>query len=399
MAAHVTPGTLISAYEVYEALRRGIAVAFRKSDAERVRTFCEMKTLDRGGLILQPVPGLYEGIAALDFTSLYPSLIVKHNLSPEGLGGLAERGFLPDVLEPLLKLRCETKRLKGGDPAVAGLDAVLKWMLVTCFGYTGYKNAKFGRIEVHEQITRHARETLLLAKSCAEDLGLRVVHGIVDCLWVQGDGVGQFADAVQEATGLSAELEVYDWIVFLPMDDGFGAYNRYYGRLSSGKIKYRGVMVRRGDTPEYIKRMQMALFEVLESARNAEGLCSCAEQAASCYRVHRDGLPGAAPEDLAIFHRIGRLEYGRRCAGGSAIAAYRAAGIDLTPGMEIGYVVRDAARWLVDPVWDAERFDRRYYEGLLAKAWTEVEYALRCAGGREGRASRRISNQKGDVPG
>ena len=24
---------------------------------------------------------------------------------------------------------------------------VLKWLLVTCFGYTGYRNARFGRIE------------------------------------------------------------------------------------------------------------------------------------------------------------------------------------------------------------------------------------------------------------
>jgi DNA polymerase I len=398
MAAHVTPGTLISAYEVYEALRRGIAVPFRKSDAERVRTFCELKALDRGGLILQPVPGLYEGVVALDFTSLYPSLIVKHNLSPESPGASAGRGFLPDVLAPLLDLRRETKRRKGDDPAVAGLDAVLKWMLVTCFGYTGYKNAKFGRIEVHEQITRHARETLLRAKACAEDLGLRVIHGIVDSLWVQGTRVSGFADAVQQATGISAELEVYDWIVFLPMDDGFGAYNRYYGKLSAGGIKYRGVMARRGDIPAYVKQMQQALFEVLERARSVEDLGRCADRAAACYRAHRDGLPRVAPEDLAIFRRIGRLEYGRRCAGGSAIAAYRDAGIDLVPGMEIGYVVRDAARCIVDPVWDAGRFDRRYYEGLLAKAWTEVDYAFRCACGRESRASRRISNQKGDLP-
>jgi DNA polymerase elongation subunit (family B) len=26
----------------------------------------------------------------------------------------------------------------------------LKWLLVCCFGYTGYKNARFGKIEAHE---------------------------------------------------------------------------------------------------------------------------------------------------------------------------------------------------------------------------------------------------------
>ena len=33
LTSRFTPGTLISSYEVYEALRRGIAVPFRKRDA------------------------------------------------------------------------------------------------------------------------------------------------------------------------------------------------------------------------------------------------------------------------------------------------------------------------------------------------------------------------------
>jgi DNA polymerase I len=37
LTARYTPGTLISSYEVFEALRRGIAVPFRKRDAEAVR--------------------------------------------------------------------------------------------------------------------------------------------------------------------------------------------------------------------------------------------------------------------------------------------------------------------------------------------------------------------------
>src|SRR6202521_5815545 len=34
----------------------------------------------------------------------------------------------------------------------------LKWLLVCCFGYTGYKNARFGQIEAHEAINAVARE-------------------------------------------------------------------------------------------------------------------------------------------------------------------------------------------------------------------------------------------------
>ena len=45
-----------------------------------------------------------------------------------------------------------------------------KWLLVTCFGYLGYKNARFGRIEAHEAVTAYGREALLRAKEAAEDM-------------------------------------------------------------------------------------------------------------------------------------------------------------------------------------------------------------------------------------
>ena len=84
---------------------------------------------------------------------MYPSIIVNANLSPETIEHPERPGFLPLALSPLLQLRINTKRLKKTNPKIAGIDSILKWMLVTCFGYTGYKNAKFGRIEVHEGIT------------------------------------------------------------------------------------------------------------------------------------------------------------------------------------------------------------------------------------------------------
>ena len=37
-------------------------------------------------------------------------------------------------------------------------------MLVTCFGYLGYKNARFGKIEAHEAVTAYGRDKFLTAK-------------------------------------------------------------------------------------------------------------------------------------------------------------------------------------------------------------------------------------------
>ncbi len=112
LTARFTPGTLISSYEVFEALRRSVAVPFRKRDAEGLRNICDLRATDKGGMIFQPEPGVYEKVHQIDFTSLYPSIIVKYNLSPETIEHPELKGFLSTVLSSLLNLRIETKRLK-----------------------------------------------------------------------------------------------------------------------------------------------------------------------------------------------------------------------------------------------------------------------------------------------
>ncbi len=55
------------------------------------------------------------------------------------------------------------------------------------------------------------------------------------------------------------------------------------------------------------------------------------------------------------------MNYSRRCAEASAVKAHLKRGISLAPGMEIGYVVKDAGRWEVEPVRWASEFDAGYY--------------------------------------
>ena len=87
-----------------------------------------------------------------------------------------------------------------------------------------------------------------------QEMGFEVLHGIVDCLWVIGEPISVFKEAVERETqAYSTEVDTYDWITFLPMSNGCGAYNRYFGRLNTGKMKIRGVMARKGETPEYVK--------------------------------------------------------------------------------------------------------------------------------------------------
>lgn len=380
LTCRLTPGTLVSSYEVYEALVRGIAVPFRKSDAEAHRNLEDMRLDYRGGLTLQPDPGVYEGVIQIDFTSFYPSIIVKYNLSPETIGRSDREGFLATVLGPLLMLRLETKRRKKDEHRFAGMDDILKWMLVTCFGYTGYKNARFGRIEVHENITLKATEILQDCISLIKEMDGKVLHAIIDCLFVQQCSPADITRAVEERTGFHTEYETYDWIVFLPQADGTGSYGNYYGRLRSGEMKYRGVAARRRNSPPYIQKMQKELFTLMATAYGAEELVRLQSDARAVHSRYRDGIADADTDDLVITRRIGRDAYRNRCIAQAVLETYQAHGIDLKPGMDASYIVRDEKRIVVDPSFDPQGVDIGHYRRLIDKAWKEVDFAFRKAG-------------------
>jgi DNA polymerase I len=229
---------------------------------------------------------------------------------------------------------------------------------------------------VHEGITCRSRDILLKTKDIAEAMNFRVLHGIVDCLWVQGSAVDALKERVEQETGLIAEVEHFDWIVFEPMNDGTGAYNRYFGRLSDGSIKVRGIAARKHDTPAYIREMQGRMLRVMAGATGIAGLDEKREEVRSIFRESVSSLPAADPKSMAIHRRISRLIYAHRCLEGAAVQVYRQQGIEVAPGMKISYVVTDSLRYKVMPEWVADSFDLPFYRGLMEKAWAEISFAF-----------------------
>jgi hypothetical protein len=133
--------------------------------------------------------------------------------SPDTGVGLSKRSKLKKLLKasaPDLVLRFKLQR-----------DS-LKWLLVCCFGYTGYKNARVGKIEAHEAINAVARETLLVAKEIAEADGFELIHALVDSLYVWKDGATRedyerLSQKIEDRRCLPLAIEsVYRCVVVLP---------------------------------------------------------------------------------------------------------------------------------------------------------------------------------------
>src|SRR3989442_12361757 len=101
---------------------------------------------------------------------------------------------------------------------------------------------------------------LLRAKEVAESRGFRMLHALVDSMWLQRPGATRadydaLAQAVTGATGLPIFVEgIYRWIGFLPSKThrGVGVPNRYMGVFDKDTTKVPGIEVRRADMPALV---------------------------------------------------------------------------------------------------------------------------------------------------
>ena len=227
-------------------------------------------------------------------------------------------------------------------------------MLVTCFGYTGYKNARFGKIEAHEAITAYGRAALIQAKEIVEDHGFEVLHLLIDSLWIKKKGAHDdeypaLLAEITEKTGVPIALEgVYDWVAFLPAreHEKIGVPNRYFGVFRNGEIKTRGIELRRGDTAPWIKAVQQQAIDLLAVAHNRKEFF---EQVPQVIDLIRDRLAELRSQqvdyrDLALTYRLTRDPQEYRHNTLNAIVAQQLSqrGVSLHPGESIRYVITDA---------------------------------------------------------
>ncbi len=481
-ACRTTPGTGISYMQMETAWRDGVLIPAQKAEPESLKHPDELLLADRGGLVFPPRLGFFENVAELDFVSEFPSIMAQFNISPETINCACcpqaprvpelgyrvcqrHRGITSRVVERLIAKRRQYKEMMGDtgygirdaglgirgagseanspspipgpeprvpDPVsrVPSSEAckqrrdVLKWLLVCCFGYTGYKNARFGKIEAHEAINAMAREKLLVAKEAAEQRGFRVLHALVDSLYVQKDRdwgrdrnskletrnsvaasrVSNFdfrvsalsqspvpgradyerlAQEIEQLTGLPLALEaVYRYAVFLPSRQcaEIPVPNRFFCVSDEGKLKVRGLECRRHDTPPFVTRMQREVLAILAEARDFSTYCDKLREAREVYEHYQERLRdgSVAAEELVIRKRLTKAPSNYQKNSSTAIAARQLdrAGVKLRPGENIEFIITDADSSLIDDrvrawtLWEGWRgYDVEAYGKALEKAF------------------------------
>jgi DNA polymerase I len=400
-------GRVLTAIQIREATRRGVLVPWNSWRHEFFKSARQLHDADRGGFTFAPEVGVHEDVHGLDFSSLYPNIMVTRNISPEtvccdchadradvpGLGYSIcdERGYLADVLDPLIEDRDAIKAAlrRTDDPerraVLEGRSSAIKWILVSCFGYQGHANAKFGRIEAHEAINAYAREILLDTKATLEAHGWQVCHGIVDSLWVTADPLveqtplDELCARVSADVGIRLEYEgAYDWLAFCPMrSSDAGALTKYFGRrrdpdAGDDAFKYRGIECRQRSTPPYVADAQRTLVEAFDQHRSPEQVC---DRLHSLLAELRAG--DVDSQELVIETRVSKTveEYTRRTRTVAALERAERLSLDVHPGQAVSYVVVDDGQSTDRVRLAAESpgtYDTSFYADRLVRATTSV---------------------------
>ncbi|MFX0040326.1 MAG: DNA polymerase domain-containing protein [Promethearchaeota archaeon] len=417
----VTIGGALQSIQYYNAYKLDHLIPPFKKSPEGFRNGMDLITNDRGGHIFEPLIGVFDQVVELDFSSMYPSLMANFNISSEtinckcckddGMGikvpGLnfhictKRQGIISKSISlPLRKrLECKEYNKTHDDLRYKFTDIALKWVLVVSFGYLGFKNARFGKIEAHQTVCAFAREFLLRSAEIAKKYDCKVVHGIVDSMWLQ-DTKGRtpeefekltksIAKEISESTGIPMSWDGrFNTIVFLPSraEPDIPALSHYWGIKSNGEIKVRGIEVRRRDMPKIVKDAQYAFIDVFQGAMTVDEFKKRISEAKKKLfeYVERVYSGKVSRDELTIKQKISRSPNQYKVNSYQAVAARQLerSGVIASAGKNVRYIILNAdadpnfpeKKVILSDLYDEKKheYDRKKYVELLKRAFENI---------------------------
>ncbi|MDH5719998.1 MAG: DNA polymerase [Spirochaetia bacterium] len=435
--ARSSTGSALTAIETAVAIEKNYLVPWQKSSLEEEKTWYELHTFDKGGLVFMPETSksfAKENVCQLDFSQMYPSIMHIHNISPETVNCLCcrpendknkneikrvpeigyhicqkRRGVVSDALRHILKRRAYYKKMNaiscGAEKSREktrwkALADSLKWINVVSFGYLGFRNAKFGRLESHESVTAFGRDILLGAVEIAEENGYILLHAITDCIFIAKKDMSALSE--EEIKNLSLKIYraariqiasdgIYCWLLFLPsrQDKNLPTPGKYLGRFQNKELKYRGIAARRKDMPLFIRKAQLALLDVMKEAESIEKLKKKHSQMHFVYLEHESRLKKREVfwQDLLLRKTVSRdfSSYLVDNATALSLKELHEQGVNVQPGEKVRYLVLDqknknkSKRYISEESIlrkkDFERkikYDIEFYQKLWFESYKEI---------------------------
>jgi len=333
-----------------------------------------------GGFVLEPKKGIHENVACLDFSSMYPSIMISFNISPDTVTGedgheapevgyrfrKKPDGFFKRILQELVSKRSALKReletLRKDTHEYQLLDIrqqAIKILTNAFYGYTGWTPARWYRRECAEATAAWGRHFIKQAIKRAEEMGLEVIYGDTDSLFVKARD-GQLMEKAKELAGvMSRELpleldieRIYDVIFFTEKK------KRYAGLTSDGEIIIKGLEVRRGDWCALAKEIQADVLRAILEKRDPSKAVRLVQEVVSCVRE------GKIPLDKLVIHKTLTKKISSYESIQAHVRAAKRAKVPVEVGTKIAYVIIKGSGSIGDRAYPIDLFSR-YENGYL----------------------------------
>ncbi len=254
-----------------------------------------------GGFVIEPKKGIHSDIIVFDFRSLYPTIIVTHNISPGTINckhkGCKKnsppelkhhfckksKGFIPRNLDDIIMKRFEIKnkmkKLEKDSLEFKYLDNMqyaLKIIANSIYGYMGYFGAKWYCYECAATAAAWGRFYIKKSIDMIEKEGFEVIYGDTDSVFITMPGIKKsqlmkrsenFLKKINEQLPGMIQLEfrgIYEGGIFVTIKGvKRGAKKRYALIDKQGNLEIRGFETVRRDWCDLAKDIQHKVLRII----------------------------------------------------------------------------------------------------------------------------------------
>jgi DNA polymerase, archaea type len=248
----------------------------------------------KGGLVIDPKPGVYFDVSVLDFASLYPSLMKVHNLSYETVNCphpecrsnkipdtdswecSKRKGITSLAIGSLRDLRVGHYKHLAKDPTLSKQDRELysvvsqslKVYLNGAYGSFGFESFAFYCLPVAEATAALGRDAITKTIEKCGQQGINVLYSDTDSVYLQNPSKDQITNVTRWADftlGVELDLDkVYRYVAFSTRK------KNYFGVFPDGTVDIKGLTGKKSQTPEYLKKVFYETLDILSQVKTPE---------------------------------------------------------------------------------------------------------------------------------
>jgi len=328
----------------------------------------------KGAIVFEPKTGIHENIIVFDFRSLYPSIIVAHNISVDTFNCghekcinenkipelnyhfcVLKKGFIPKHLEFLIDERSRIKKLlknldKNSEEykLLDSLQYSLKILSNATYGYLGYIGARWYKKECAESVTALERYYITKVAEIAKSFNFEIIYGDTDSLMVTANlskdellkQAEEFLKLVNSSLRSKMELEFRGYykrgIFVKKREKEAGAKKRYALLDENDNLEIRGFETVRRDWCRLAKEVQRKVLEIILKEKDTNKAIEYVRNVIQKLRNYEFSL-----EDVTIYEQLTKRIEEYKQISPHVIAAKKAIqrGIPLSEGSIVPFII------------------------------------------------------------